>query len=222
MERSGSAQRFGRFRQNTRGVGRRPAQRDRRLARMRLRLLAICTLVALATFAAGSAQAAQPQQQVSGAARTLLNAINSARAAAGVPPLRASASLTNAATWQSQALAGAGYLDHTSPDGSTLIDRLTPRALERHERGRGPRGRLPALRGRGDVAGQRRPSREPALALLPHRRIGSRARHLERSRCSLCHRRFRRLNERRGKSSPVWGGFGPSRNDALGPITPCA
>ena len=42
-----------------------------------------------------------------------------------MPPLRASASLTNAASWQSQALAGAGYLDHTSPDGSTLIDRLT-------------------------------------------------------------------------------------------------
>ena len=82
-------------------------------------------LVALATFAVGSAQAAQPQQQVSGAARTLLNAINSARAAAGVPPLRASVSLTNAAIWQSQALAGAGYLNHTSPDGSTLIDRLT-------------------------------------------------------------------------------------------------
>ena len=42
-----------------------------------------------------------------------------------MPPLRASASLTSAATWQSQALARAGYLDHTSPDGSTLIDRLT-------------------------------------------------------------------------------------------------
>ena len=92
---------------------------------MRRRHLAICTLVALATVGAGSAQAAQPQQHFSPAARTLLTAINSARAAAGVPPLRASASLTNAASWQSQALAGAGYLDHTSPDGSTLIDRLT-------------------------------------------------------------------------------------------------
>jgi uncharacterized protein YkwD len=54
----------------------------------------------------------------------LLTAINSARAAAGVPPLRASATLTSAATWQSEALAQAGYLDHTAPDGSTLVDRL--------------------------------------------------------------------------------------------------
>src|SRR5205814_200554 len=40
-------------------------------------------------------------------------------------PLRATVPLTNAATWQSQVLARAGVLDHTSPDGSTLIDRLT-------------------------------------------------------------------------------------------------
>jgi uncharacterized protein YkwD len=55
----------------------------------------------------------------------LLTAINSARAAAGVPPLRASVSLSSAAAWQSQVLAQAGYIDHTSPDGSTLLDRLT-------------------------------------------------------------------------------------------------
>ena len=45
-------------------------------------------------------------------------------AAAGVAPLRPSASLTSAASWQSRALARAGYLDHTAPDGSTLIQRL--------------------------------------------------------------------------------------------------
>ena len=38
--------------------------------------------------------------------------------------LRNSAPLTTAASWQSRALGRAGYLDHTSPDGSTLIDRL--------------------------------------------------------------------------------------------------
>lgn len=54
----------------------------------------------------------------------MLSAINSARAAAGVAPLRATVPLTSAATWQSRALARAGYLDHTSPDGSTLVDRL--------------------------------------------------------------------------------------------------
>jgi uncharacterized protein YkwD len=91
---------------------------------MRRRNLVACTLVAFAALGTGSAQAARPLH-LSGAARTLLTAINSARAAAGVPPLRASGSLTSAATWQSQVLAQAGYLDHTSPDGSTLIDRLT-------------------------------------------------------------------------------------------------
>ena len=91
---------------------------------MRRRNLVACTLVAFATLGAGSASAARPLH-LSQAERTLLTAINSARAAAGVPPLRASVSLSSAATWQSQVLAQAGYIDHTSPDGSTLIDRLT-------------------------------------------------------------------------------------------------
>ena len=91
---------------------------------MRRRNIVACTLVAFATFGAGSAQAARPFH-LSRAEQTLLVAINSARAAAGVPPLRATPALTSAATWQSQVLAQAGYLDHTSPDGSTLIDRLT-------------------------------------------------------------------------------------------------
>jgi uncharacterized protein YkwD len=91
---------------------------------MRRRNLVACTLVAFATLGAGSAQAARPLH-LSRAERTLLTAINSARAAAGVPPLRATGSLTSAATWQSQVLAQVGYLDHTSPDGSTLLDRLT-------------------------------------------------------------------------------------------------
>jgi uncharacterized protein YkwD len=90
---------------------------------MRRRNLVACTLVAFATFGAGSAQAARPLH-LSQAARTLLTAINAQRAAAGVPPLRATASLTSAANWQSRALANAGYLNHTSPDGSTLLDRL--------------------------------------------------------------------------------------------------
>jgi uncharacterized protein YkwD len=91
---------------------------------MRRRNLVACSLVAFATLGAGSANAARPLH-LSRAERTLLTAINSARAAAGVPPLRASVSLRSAATWQSQVLAQAGYIDHTSPDGSTLLDRLT-------------------------------------------------------------------------------------------------
>ena len=91
---------------------------------MRRRNLAACALVAFATLGAGSANAARPLH-LSRAERTLLTAINSARAAAGVPPLRASVSLSSAAAWQSQVLAQAGYIDHTSPHGSTLLDRLT-------------------------------------------------------------------------------------------------
>jgi uncharacterized protein YkwD len=92
---------------------------------MRRRNFAACALVAFATLGAGSAQAAQPLHRLSRGQSSLLTAINSARAAAGVAPLRATVTLTHAASWQSQALARAGILDHTSPDGSTLIDRLT-------------------------------------------------------------------------------------------------
>jgi uncharacterized protein YkwD len=91
---------------------------------MRRRNLVACTLIAFAALGAGSAQAARPFH-LSRPEQTLLTAINSARAAAGVPPLRATPALTSAASWQSQVLAQAGMLDHTSPDGSTLIDRLT-------------------------------------------------------------------------------------------------
>jgi uncharacterized protein YkwD len=63
--------------------------------------------------------------QMSQAERSLLTAINSARASAGIGPLHLSGSLASAATWQSTVLARAGYLDHTAPDGSTLIVRLS-------------------------------------------------------------------------------------------------
>lgn len=92
---------------------------------MRRRNIAACTLIALATFGAGSAQAAHPQHHYSRAELSLLTAINSARADAGVPPLLASTTLSDAASWQSEVLSRAGYLDHTAPDGSTLIDRLS-------------------------------------------------------------------------------------------------
>jgi uncharacterized protein YkwD len=94
------------------------------LEEMRRGNIAVCALVAIATFGAGGAQAAKPLHTLSRAQLSLLSAINSARAAAGVAPLRASPPLTSAASWQSRALARAGYLDHTAPDGSTLIQRL--------------------------------------------------------------------------------------------------
>ncbi len=95
-----------------------------RLAGMRRGNIAAIALCVLASFGAGTAQGAQPSKRLSSSERSLLNAINSARAAAGVPALRASGPLTSAANWQSQVLARAGVLDHTSPDGSTLVHRL--------------------------------------------------------------------------------------------------
>ena len=92
---------------------------------MRRRNIAALVLIAFATFGATSAEAAQPMHRMSQAERSLLTAINAARASAGVAPLHASGSLGSAAAWQSTVLAEAGYLDHTSPDGSTLIVRLT-------------------------------------------------------------------------------------------------
>src|SRR3954453_19641959 len=91
---------------------------------MRGRNLVACALVAFAAYGAGSAQAARPLH-LSRAERSLVTAINSARASAGVPPLRATGALSTAASWQSQVLAQGGYLDPPSPHGSTLIDRLT-------------------------------------------------------------------------------------------------
>jgi uncharacterized protein YkwD len=91
---------------------------------MRRSTLAACLLIALCTFGAAGAEAAQPLHGTSSTERSLLAAINSARASAGVAPLHASVSLNSAAAWQSEVLARAGILDHTSPDGSTLTDRL--------------------------------------------------------------------------------------------------
>jgi uncharacterized protein YkwD len=92
---------------------------------MRRRNFAAVALIALTSIGAVSAEAAQPTQRMSQAQRTMLAAINAARAGAGVAPLRASSALGSAAAWQSTVLAQAGYLDHTSPDGSTLIVRLS-------------------------------------------------------------------------------------------------
>jgi len=91
---------------------------------MRRRNIAAVALVAIASFGiAGGAEAAKPSR-MSQAERSMLVAINAARASAGVAPLRVSGSLGSAAAWQSTVLAQAGILDHTSPDGSTLIVRL--------------------------------------------------------------------------------------------------
>ena len=124
----------------------------------------------------------------------MLSAINSARAAAGVAPLRNSAPLTSAASWQSRALARAGYLDHTSPDGSTLVDRLQ----RARWRGR-PAGEDLAVAGApGDAVAMwlqsPGPPREPAATVLQTVGLGL-ARGVWNGRArALRHRRLRGLS----------------------------
>ena len=163
-----------------------------------------CALVAFATLGAGSAQAARPLH-LSHAERTLLTAINSARAAAGVPPLRATGSLSSAAAWQSQVLAGAGYLDHTSPDGSTLLDRLT-RARWHGTTAGEDLAVAPLSRGRGgNVDAEPGTSREPSQPVVPNGRPGARARGVAGTRGAVCHRRFRFLNLPKTQVPPAEG-----------------
>src|SRR4051812_43155624 len=80
-------------------------------------LLACVVSVALA----GEATASSSRAYTS----ALVQAINGARVANGVPPLRVDLRLVQAARGQSIYLAAAGKLDHIGPDGSTVMTRVS-------------------------------------------------------------------------------------------------
>jgi uncharacterized protein YkwD len=83
-------------------------------------LLAVAACVAVVPSAsAGATRSARAYQTA------LVSAINGARAANGLAPLRVDARLTNAAKGQSSYLASAGTLDHNGPDGSSVFTRLS-------------------------------------------------------------------------------------------------
>jgi uncharacterized protein YkwD len=88
-----------------------------RIYRPFILLLACVVSVALA----GQASASSSHAYTS----ALVMAINGARAANGVPPLRVDFRLVQAARGQSTYLAGAGKLDHAGPDGSTVLTRVS-------------------------------------------------------------------------------------------------
>jgi uncharacterized protein YkwD len=90
-------------------------------------LLALATCVAAAPSAsASSSRSARAYQSA------LVTAINGARAANGVGPLRVDLRLTAAAKGQSSYLAAAGKLDHLGPDGATVFDRLAQQGFHGH------------------------------------------------------------------------------------------
>jgi uncharacterized protein YkwD len=85
-------------------------------------LLAVAALAALVpTASAGSAHSSQSARAFTNA---LVSAINGARAANGEPPLQVDPRLVAAARGQSIYLASTGGLDHTGPDGSSVMTRL--------------------------------------------------------------------------------------------------
>jgi uncharacterized protein YkwD len=89
---------------------------------MRLRRPLVSLLVAFAVLAAlvPAASARSTRAYTS----ALVQAINGARAANGLPPLRVDNRLSTAARGQSEYLAAKGLLDHTGPDGSNVLQRL--------------------------------------------------------------------------------------------------
>ena len=192
---------------------------------MRRRNIAACALVALATFGAkraGGAAAARPLARPALAARgDQLGPRRRRRRAAARE--RAADERRDLAE---PALARAGYLDHTSPDGSTLVDRLA------RVRWRGiAAGEDLAVAGApGDAVAMwlRSPGhRENLLRPSFRRRSGSASRAASGTGASALYvtadfASLSRLASRGRRKFPRLRGFGPSRNDARGPITGCA
>ncbi len=79
-------------------------------------------LVACVAFAALASSALASSTRAYSSA--LVQAINSARVANGVPPLQVDVRLTTAARGQSAYLAAAGKLDHSGPGGTTVFTRV--------------------------------------------------------------------------------------------------
>jgi uncharacterized protein YkwD len=90
-------------------------------------LLAVAACVAVVPSAsAGASRSARAYQTA------LVSAINGARAANGLAPLRVDARLTTAAKGQSSYLASAGMLDHMGPTGASVFVRLTQQGFHGH------------------------------------------------------------------------------------------
>jgi uncharacterized protein YkwD len=88
-------------------------------------LLAVAACVAVVPSAsAGASKSARAYQTA------LVSAINGARAANGLAPLRVDPRLTTAAKDQSAYLAAAGRLDHSGPGGTSVFARLAQQGYQ--------------------------------------------------------------------------------------------
>ena len=99
----------------------------------RRRLATVAALAALALCAPATASAADcagsdlvpAADNVAVVGQATLCLLNQQRAAHGVGPLAENATLTIASAGYSQRMVAQGFFNHESPDGGTLVDRLT-------------------------------------------------------------------------------------------------
>jgi uncharacterized protein YkwD len=99
----------------------------------RRRLATVAALAALALCAPATASAADclgsdlvpAADNAAVVGQATLCLLNQQRAAHGVGPLAENATLTTASAGYSQRMVAQGFFDHQSPDGGTLVDRLT-------------------------------------------------------------------------------------------------
>src|ERR1700710_2249289 len=90
-------------------------------------LLAVAACAAVVPSASAGATTSAREYQTAP-----VSALSGPRAANGVAALRVDSRLTVAAKGQSAYLAGAGKLDHTGPDGSSVLARLSEQGFHGH------------------------------------------------------------------------------------------
>jgi uncharacterized protein YkwD len=99
----------------------------------RRRLATVAALAALALCAPATARAddcagadlVPAADNVAAMGQATLCLLNQQRAASGIGPLVENAALSSASTGYSQRMVAQGFFAHESPDGGTLVDRLT-------------------------------------------------------------------------------------------------
>ena len=102
-----------------------------------LAIAAVCAIAQVPVAAASSCPGAETEAEGQSTAeleQSVLCLINQRRDAAGVGRLKTSAQLAEAAAKHSSDMVEKGYFDHTSPTGSTFIDRISATGYMRSAR----------------------------------------------------------------------------------------
>jgi uncharacterized protein YkwD len=102
-----------------------------------LAIAATCALIPATPAAASScarAETSAADQASAALEQSVLCLINERRAVAGVSPVKLNPKLGQAAARHSNDMVQAGFFSHTSPDGSTFIDRITATGYTRGAR----------------------------------------------------------------------------------------